>query len=397
MNEKIGIQGETSPSLDGSETENYVMRRLIPRIRHGTLGSIFAILMAIPSTASAEGKVHALLCFDTDAGGGIGRGVKSDRDNLLRVLWESFDTDERRNRIEMTVLEGAKLIPSRILDWYADLVSDDDDTLLFYYSGHGGMDRDGGHFLAMSHGTVWRSDLRAAMLSRKPRLCIILTDCCANFEDQIPQQGELPVPTPANWDVVQLLFFNSSGFVDTNAAAPGSFSYANDQGGLWTNGIATHLGSPVERLDLDADGNVTWGEFLGVVDGYVANYISKDRQFAYVFSARRFNEKRLKIVNDSDYTLKIYVRTQYFDPDADEWKWWTPNLYWTAKPGETIYPVEKQDGFEVRGCRMNIWAETFDGTRIWNKYKSDYWELIDPRWGNYYDTEMRYAVQRFGN
>jgi hypothetical protein len=66
-----------------------------------------------PATCAAA-KVHALLCFDTDAGGGIADGMKADREILLRVLWKSFDTDERRNRIEWTVLEGGDLTPDRI-------------------------------------------------------------------------------------------------------------------------------------------------------------------------------------------------------------------------------------------------------------------------------------------
>jgi hypothetical protein len=68
-----------------------------------------------------------------------------------------------------------------ILAYYENLQTGPTETLVFYYSGHGGYHLSKGHFLALHWGKLYRSALLAAMKKQQPRLVVVLTDCCANL------------------------------------------------------------------------------------------------------------------------------------------------------------------------------------------------------------------------
>jgi hypothetical protein len=78
------------------------------------------------------------------------------------------------------VFTGSKVTAEKILAYYAALQTQPSETLVFYYSGHGGLKAGKGHFLALRAGHLYRKDLLAAMTKHQPRLVVVLTDCCAN-------------------------------------------------------------------------------------------------------------------------------------------------------------------------------------------------------------------------
>src|SRR5262245_6994573 len=127
----------------------------------------------LTGAALAQGKLYALVVCDTHAAGGIADDVEVDRQHMAWVLSKAFDADGRRHRLHLTVLAGKDATPARIYQYYEGLQTTKDDTLLFYYSGHGGMTQDQGHLLAMRYGTVWRSELRGAMIFQKHRLAVM--------------------------------------------------------------------------------------------------------------------------------------------------------------------------------------------------------------------------------
>lgn len=346
---------------------------------------LIALTFAGGTLPAADPKVYALLVFDTHAED-IGDDTKIDRDNLTRVLFKSFDQDGRRHRLEMRVLEGSDANPENVLKYYADIKSTEDDTFFFYYSGHGGTDQDRGHFLAMTHGRLYRSDLRGAIFYQKSRRDVIITDCCANFpggRDVDP----LTVGEEANWEVAKDLFFTGSGLVDLNAAEPGGFSYTNSKvGGYFTAAFTYEICQERSDLDNNDDGRVTWPEFLGNVDGTVErHYIDRDRQYSHAFFLddwpQHFWERTLRVKNDSSEHIRVHVQ-YYTKTDEGNWRWFSPEGSWTFTPGEsaTLSDPPPED-FRVRGKYIRIWAESLDGRWSWTRYKDENFEMVDTRFG----------------
>ena len=363
--------------------------------------SLWLALWLVPRTSgAADPKLYALLVFDTHADR-IGSHTRIDRDNLTRVLFKSFDQDGRRHRLEMRVLEGTDATPENILKYFADIQSTKNDTFFVYYTGHGGMDERRGHYLAMKYGRLYRSDLRGALYYQDSRRDIIITDCCANYPDQRDVDA-LRVGAQANWDVAKHLFFTGSGLVDINAASPGEFSYTNSKvGGYYTSALTYEICRDPEDLDLNEDGEVAWGEFLGRVDGRIERqYISKEKQFSHAFYIDRWPthywERTLRIENNSSNTIRVYVK-YYTKTTEDNWQWFSPEGSWTFAPGEsaTLSDPPPED-FRVRGKYVRVWAESTDGQWHWDKYKDQNLELVDPRFG-YAASSREVRTHRFSD
>lgn len=143
-----------------------------------------ALLLAILSTSVAatepvKGRVHVLIAVDTDDVQGI--TWRRDGINVQALLESLLKKQKLVDRAAITMLTGREVSPRTILDYYKTLRIDPEDTLLFYYSGHGGYHINKGHFLALTHGKLDRGELISAMEGLKPRLCVVLTDCCSNY------------------------------------------------------------------------------------------------------------------------------------------------------------------------------------------------------------------------
>jgi hypothetical protein len=133
---------------------------------------------AQPGTDEAA-RVRILLVLDTDDRQGATWG--QDGDNMRGLLDGMLKREQLAGRFTLEVLTGPDVTPQRILDHYRRQPADPSQTLLFYYSGHGGWHARRGHFLALHRGPLYRSDLGTAMAQSKPRLQIMLTDCCSNL------------------------------------------------------------------------------------------------------------------------------------------------------------------------------------------------------------------------
>ena len=104
-----------------------------------------------------------------------------DGDNVKAVLESAIKKQQLGDRYSLDVFTGKQVTPDRIVAHFRDLAVGPHESLVFYYSGHGGLHYTKGHYLALTHGRLYRSDLLAAMASNKPQLTVVLTDCCANW------------------------------------------------------------------------------------------------------------------------------------------------------------------------------------------------------------------------
>lgn len=122
-----------------------------------------------------------------------------------------------------------------------------DDTIVVYWSGHGGYDNDE-HLLSTSDkkNTLKRADLLTAMKAKNVRLLVLLTDTCANELGKLKAsftetemvydagmatdsyraiQKTVP-PEPRIFPLFDELFFWHSGIVDINAAKKGEQAFS---------------------------------------------------------------------------------------------------------------------------------------------------------------------------
>jgi hypothetical protein len=138
--------------------------------------------------------------------------------------------------------------------------------LFFYYSGHGATIEGRGHALTMSHGNLLRSDLRAILAQRRPRLSVVLTDCCASLvkpRKEPPQPGA-PAPRPEVSPVLRCLLLEHQGVVDVTSSSYGETYWSRQgTGGLFTSALTTPLGSwDIDQFDANKDGFLTWTELF---------------------------------------------------------------------------------------------------------------------------------------
>jgi hypothetical protein len=146
-----------------------------------------------------------------------------------------------------------------------------EEALLFYYTGHGCVEKNQGQMLMMKHGPLPRADVRAAMLKHNPKLAVILTDCCSNgysSDQPMPSEGALPAAKPVRrpaspGSVLRDLLFRHEGLVVVSAASVGQFSFGSSRkGGNFTIALTNLLAAPPARFDKNKDGLVEWREFF---------------------------------------------------------------------------------------------------------------------------------------
>lgn len=142
-----------------------------------------ALLLLTTSLAQQPAKeiatLHVLIAVDTDDAGGATWG--RDGANMKALIESSFQKQKLAGRFQIEVFTDKNVTAEKILGYYRSLKIGPDDGLLFYYSGHGGFHIAKGHFLALTRGLLDRKALIDSMEALKPRLCVVLTDCCANY------------------------------------------------------------------------------------------------------------------------------------------------------------------------------------------------------------------------
>ena len=225
----------------------------------------------------SSGVIHALLVADSDSN--LGASVLKDVRMLGGALEAAFE--EHSSRLHLETRTGKSVKASEILSWFRNLNPNADDTLLFYYSGHGEIRPDRGHVLALTNAEngnklLPRSDILSELKSKKTRLVVVLTDCCSTIRPTRiiitrppPPAGFLPPPP---WGVAGCLLLQHRGLVDINASCPGQeawpvYTAVTAVGGIFTVNLSTLLnGNMVDSIDKNRDRFIEWNEFYQVLE-----------------------------------------------------------------------------------------------------------------------------------
>jgi hypothetical protein len=240
---------------------------------------LWFVVIACGGLASAQdgGRVFALLVIDTDA---QIAGLERDGEAMVSVLRQGLGGPPL---LKLDVLNGEDVQPEAILNYYKNLPSGPNDALLFYYSGHGATIEGRGHVLTTSDGNLMRATLRAAMETRRARLCALLTDCCSTLikPRRVPPAPGAPAPQPPRVSpLLRCLFLQHGGTVDVTSSSFGESSWSDfDRGGFFTAALSAALRTgELAPFDSDNDGFVTWTELFDTVRSQTQSIYQNFRQ-----------------------------------------------------------------------------------------------------------------------
>jgi hypothetical protein len=272
----------------------------------------------------APGVIHALLVADSDSS--LGDSVKHDVSSLSRTLTWAFA--DNPSRLQLTPLMGSSVTVSAIQSFFETLRSGPDDTLLFYYSGHGEIRPELGHVLNLTNPdekgrkVLSRFDLLTSMKAKKPRLIVLLTDCCSAIRQppvaQAPQQAAArDLAPPPRWAVAGCLFLQHRGVVDITASCPGQAAWPNSLavGGIFTETFVRLLDRfQFHSLDKNKDRFVEWNEFYPELE--------KQAQQGFVYLQRDLKQKKRQLVMDGahpDDALSEEENQAILQPTQKSW------------------------------------------------------------------------------
>jgi hypothetical protein len=224
-----------------------------------------------PARAQDTGRVFALLAIDFDA---HIAGLEDDERGMTAALASGFGSTRLLN---LRILKGGEVSPRAVVDAIRGFPIGPNDTLLFYYSGHGATFEGRGHVLTMSHGNLLRSDLRAVVAQRRARLSVLLTDCCSSLvkPQKEPPMAGAQAPQARVSPILRCLLLQHQGVVDLTSSSLGEASWSRQgTGGLFTSALSSAMGSwDVDEFDTNKDGFATWTE--------VFDYVRHETQASY--------------------------------------------------------------------------------------------------------------------
>lgn len=296
--------------------------------------------------------------------------------NRMREVFSEIWKD-RSDRF--TLLERGqanRVDPGEVLDRVRGMDIAGNDSIFFYYCGHGGWSanrggngagsgEEDGHYLATSGGDLYRYELRRALLNRRLRAGIMITDCCSNIAGITPPQRRVP----AEWQGFQDLFFRHRGLIDIQAATRGQFGWSSAAlGGLFTNCFTKLLCEPRSAIRQDGfDGFVSWRDFFEKLRGDTVKLFNVTQENAerrtdgeadikdyepqtpqaFFLGEWPENEKYLLVKNSTGEPLCMWLK-YYCHRDGVGWHW---------RGGDKGLYYELPAGAEVK---LN---ETFPGGR----------------------------------
>jgi hypothetical protein len=220
--------------------------------------------------AFADRKVYTVVMCDTNAKGTDGlREAVADCGKIFLAMVKAFG----RQGIacaEPEYIPGDQVGVAEVRRRVSAFPIDKNDTLLFYYVGHG-KSRARVHILATSRGEVPRDEMRNALMTApraRPKLTLMLTECCADEQGPkrlglIPMFGLSLDEKVPNRNLLENLLLDHSGFVDITSCSYDETSLAR----VFSNALKLHMEAEAnfESYDVNRDGFVSWGEFFPFV------------------------------------------------------------------------------------------------------------------------------------
>lgn len=232
-------------------------------------------LVSNPALLFADGRVHLILACDTlNQDARFAKDVQQD----LRLIWSAFLGQLPANQLESHTLEANEFSSVAAINQVRTLNVSSDDTICFYYSGHGGFDEKAGHFLHFRPADdnrpadhLLRTELLRELAIKKARLVVLVSDSCASYEvvnrpkafnqpRELIDPASIPRPKVAS-ACMRSLFLVPRGVVDLNSSKPGEISSTrgDGSGAIFTYRFAMFLRQFGDR-------SLSWPQCVAMVD-----------------------------------------------------------------------------------------------------------------------------------
>lgn len=204
---------------------------------------ITLLFLILTSVVHGEEYLYALIAGDTITD--IRNSTRHDMSTLRKTV--RIIAKKTPFKLRVKLLKGRDLTKYNLKGWINHIPNNRRDVILIYFSGHGyrtdSMTSPWPNlFLPAKDETFPAEELRQLLLTRKPRLGIILLDCCNNpakikfpnfcREKNIPHNG---------FRGLRSLFLESKGLVIATGSKPGGVSFALDNGSLFTSSFILAL------------------------------------------------------------------------------------------------------------------------------------------------------------
>jgi hypothetical protein len=185
-------------------------------------------------------KAVLVICdhYATPENNAIAQSLRVDLGTMSQML----DILENRKiaKVEKTVLQGTKATMANIVDVLTSLKCGNDDVILYYFSGHGLMEKGKTFMLTADEKNLGREEVATLINSKNARLNMLISDCCSNSIDglaatrSISRSGQ-KIEAGEYDKIYKDLFLGYEGTMHLSAASEGEFAYSNnDYGGFFT-------------------------------------------------------------------------------------------------------------------------------------------------------------------
>ncbi len=189
----------------------------------------------------------------------IGKDVKAIRDYFERTAPEGgFE-------FACYEVDGDMATPNAIRSKISEISAGKDDTIVFYYSGHGANDPEReGQYLQLSDENgksayIFRSEVRDLLQAKGARLIVLITDCC----NPVMSLDGIYVDSPKGSEdgaLFHQLFYVPQGILDYTTSTFGQYSFTGKNG---NNSLGTYaLLTALNDLAQEKETVVTWKDVV---------------------------------------------------------------------------------------------------------------------------------------
>jgi Caspase domain len=185
-------------------------------------------------------KAVMVICdhYKSPENNGIAQSVRVDMGTLTQML--NILQNRKIVQVERIVLQGNKATLANIQNTLKTVSAGPDDIVLFYFSGHGGMENGKTFIYTADEKNMYRADIEKMISSTSARLKMIITDACSNAINGLTATRSL---SKTNQDIdagifdetYKELFLGYQGMMHLSSSTEGEFAWSNDNfGGFFT-------------------------------------------------------------------------------------------------------------------------------------------------------------------
>ncbi|MBN2293809.1 MAG: caspase family protein [Pirellulales bacterium] len=223
------------------------MKRLNPKV----LTAVLVMVLIGASSQALASKIYLLLAADTSAAGKIALSTGPDLGNMFDVFYANVPENQLAvyNFGENPAWSGPDIssdlfdLANKMLKAIDNCPAGPDDTVIFFYSGHGATEkRSGKHFLLMPdrRTSIARQTIIDRIKRKNPRLIVMITDSCSELIDRgmLPGPRLMIIPPQRIAPLFDELFLKSKGLADFNSSTEGQIAAGPVGGGLMVLAMA---------------------------------------------------------------------------------------------------------------------------------------------------------------